>query len=87
MNLYIFENNALEDFADWALLDKQVFKKILTLLKELKRTPYEGLGKPEPLRFDKTGYWSRRITLEHRLVYKINENQDILIASCKGHYD
>jgi len=87
MNLYIFENNVLEDFAEWALLDKQVFKKILTLLKEIKRTPYEGLGKPEPLRFEKSGYWSRRITLEHRLIYKINENQDILIASCKGHYD
>ncbi|MBK8807910.1 MAG: Txe/YoeB family addiction module toxin [Bacteroidales bacterium] len=81
-----FEDAAFDDFSNWALYDKQVFKKIIELIKHSVRQPFEGLGKPEPLKFDKRGYWSRRINAEHRLVYKIDENGDIHIASCKGHY-
>lgn len=82
---FVFEFNALEEFAEWALFDKKIFKKIMTLLRDIKREPYAGIGKPEPLKFDKSGYWSRRITQAHRLVYKVNDNR-IFIASCKGHY-
>ncbi len=81
-----FENEAFEDFCNWAILDKKLFKKTLELLKSIKRTPYQGIGKPEPLKFNKSGYWSRRITDEHRLVYKVDDD-NIYIASCKGHYN
>lgn len=63
------------------------FKKILELIKSKKRTPTQGIGKPEPLKFNKSGYWSRRITDEHRLVYKVDNQNNIFIASCKGHYN
>jgi toxin YoeB len=86
MNMYIFEENSLDDFSNWALYNRQIFKKIVKLLKDIKRSPFSGIGKPEPLKFDKSGCWSRRITSEHRLVYKVDENGNILIVSCKGHY-
>ena len=84
---FIFDNSAFDDFYNWAIYDKKVFRKIIELLKSIKRTPFKGIGKPEPLKFNKAGYWSRRITYEHRIVYKVNKNGDIYIASCKGHYD
>jgi toxin YoeB len=84
---FIFDNSAFDDFCNWAIYDKKVFRKIIELLKSIKRTPFKGIGKPEPLKFNKAGYWSRRITYEHRIVYKVNKNSDIYIASCKGHYD
>ena len=82
-----FDNDAFDDFCNWAIYDKKVFKKIVELLKSIKRTPYKGIGKPEALKFNKSGYWSRRITLEHRLIYKVDSENNIFIASCKGHYD
>lgn len=85
MNL-TFDSEAFDDFCNWATYDKRVFKKIIELLKSISRTPFEGIGKPELLKFDKSGYWSRRITHEHRLVYKVKDDA-IYIASCKGHYD
>jgi toxin YoeB len=87
MRQLTFDSDAFEDFCNWAVYDKQVFKKILELLKSIKRTPYQGIGKPELLKFNKSGYWSRRITDEHRLVYKVDDHSNILIASCKGHYN
>ena len=81
------EGTAFEDFTAWALEDKNVYKKALSLIKDIKRNPFDGLGKPEPLKHDLSGYWSRHITDEHRLVYCISENkEDIIIASCKYHY-
>jgi toxin YoeB len=85
MKQLIFDPEAFEDFCNWAIYDKQIFKKILELLKSIKRTPHQGIGKPEPLKFNQSGYWSRRITDEHRLIYKVDD-QTIFIASCKGHY-
>lgn len=82
-----FDNDAFDDFCNWAIYDKKVFKKIVELLKSIKRTPYKGIGKPEALKFNKSGYWSRRITLEHRLIYKVDAKNNIFIASCKGHYE
>jgi len=86
MRQLTFDNEAFDDFCNWAIYDKKIFKKILELLKSIKRTPDQGIGKPELLKFNQSGYWSRRITDEHRLVYKVDEN-NIYIASCKGHYD
>ena len=80
-----FMDNAFAEFNEWIDTDKNVFKKIRSLLKDIERTPYEGLGKPEPLKYTLSGYWSRRITEEHRLVYTI-ENDTIKIVSCKYHY-
>ncbi len=82
----IFSRNSWEDYTSWQSEDKKILKKINELIKDIHRTPYKGLGKPEPLKYDLTGLWSRRIDREHRLVYQVNEN-DILIYSCRYHYD
>ncbi|MDR3334934.1 MAG: Txe/YoeB family addiction module toxin [Treponema sp.] len=79
-------DNAFAAFNDWLDTDKNVFKKIRSLIKDIEQTPFKGLGKPEPLKHNLSGYWSRRITEEHRLVYKI-ENNTIIIVSCKYHYE
>jgi len=80
-----FTNEAFASFLEWQETDKQIFKKIKTLIINACREPFTGLGKPEPLKHDLSGYWSRRITDEHRLVYTVE--QDIIkIISCKYHY-
>lgn len=82
----VFSKNAWEDYTSWLTEDKKILKKINSLIKDIKRTPYEGIGKPEPLKFDLAGFWSRRIDQAHRLVYKI-EGNDLQIFACKYHYD
>lgn len=82
----IFSKNAWEDYISWQTADKKILRKINNLIKEIQRSPYEVIGKPEPLKFDLAGLWSRRIDLEHRLVYEI-ENDDLLIYACRYHYD
>jgi toxin YoeB len=82
----VFSKNAWEDYTSWLTEDKKILKKINSLIKDIERTPYEGIGKPEPLKFDLAGFWSRRIDQAHRLVYKI-EGNDLLIFACKYHYD
>lgn len=82
----IFSKNAWEDYTSWLTEDKKILKKINSLIKDIERTPYEGIGKPEPLKFDLAGFWSRRIDPAHRLVYKI-EGNDLQIFACKYHYD
>ncbi len=82
----VFSKNAWEDYISWQTEDKKNLKKINELIKDIMRTPYEGIGKPEPLKYDLAGFWSRRIDLEHRLVYQIQDNE-ILIYSCRFHYD
>lgn len=85
-----FTQNAWEEFVFWIETDMQVVEKIKELLKDIKKSPFQGLGKPEPLRYDLKGFWSRRITGEHRLVYKIDgkkgENQKCFIIQCRFHY-
>lgn len=83
--LLTFSENAWEDYLFWQKTDKKLLKRINELIKSIQRTPFEGLGKPEPLKFDLAGYWSRRIDLEHRLVYKI-VNQEVIIIACRYHY-
>lgn len=84
MNI-LFTDNAWEDYLYWQQTDKAILKKINKLIKEIQRMPFDGIGKPEPLKFDLAGYWSRRITGEHRLIYKTTDTS-ILIAQCRYHY-
>lgn len=86
MKQVVFEGQAFNDFNEWALNDKKIYSKIITLIKDIDRNPFVGIGKPEALKYDFAGYWSRRITDEHRLVYKTTETA-IIIASCKYHYE
>lgn len=81
----IFIDKAWEDYLHWQKQDKKILKKINQLIKDIERQPFHGLGSPEALKHDLSGYWSRRITLEHRLVYRIHENQ-IRIIQCRFHY-
>lgn len=83
---YIFTDESWDDYLYWQQTDKKILKKINYLLKDIARSPYEGIGKPEPLKHKYSSYWSRRIDLEHRLIYKV-EGQNILIAKCRFHYD
>ncbi len=82
----VFSKNAWEDYTSWVVENRKMLRKINELIKDIQRTPYEGKGKPEPLKYDLTGLWSRRIDLEHRLVYSVKD-KEILIYSCKYHYD
>ncbi len=82
----IFAEQAWEDYLYWQTHDKKNLKKINSLIKEIKRTPFEGTGSPEPLKHNWSGFWSRRITREHRLVYAVTDDE-VLIAQCRYHYD
>ena len=82
----IFTKNSWEDYTSWLLEDKKMLKKINDLIKDIQRNPLEGKGKPEPLKYDLAGYWSRRIDREHRLVYQADDNE-VRIYACKYHYD
>jgi len=81
-----FTPDAFEDFADWAKQDKKIYRKIVSLINDIRRQPFTGLGKPEPLKHELKGCWSRRITEEHRLVYKVTDTE-IVVVSCRFHYD
>lgn len=81
----IYTTRAQEDRDYWKKYDKKLLRRIERLIENIKQQPFSGLGKPEPLKFNKTGYWSRRIDHEHRLVYKI-VNKTIYIAQCRYHY-
>jgi toxin YoeB len=81
----IFSESAWEDYLHWQAQDAKILERINSLIKECQRTPFTGAGKPEPLRGDLRGWWSRRITLEHRLVYRV-EGESLLVAQCRHHY-
>jgi len=83
---YIFIDMAWDEYLFWQKNDKQKINKINELLKDISRSPYEGIGKPEALKFNYAGYWSRRIDEEHRLIYKV-EQDEIQILKCRFHYD
>lgn len=74
-----------ESYLYWQSTDKKIFKKINDLIKDIKRSPFDGIGKPEPLKFDLAGKWSRRINDEHRLVYEV-KNGELIIFQCRYHY-
>lgn len=81
----IWSSHAWDEYVDWQATDKKTVRQINKLIKEIMRHPFEGSGKPEALKHGLSGYWSRRINLKDRLVYKVNDDA-ILIAQCKYHY-
>ena len=83
---YIFVDESWEDYLYWQKTNKRYVKRINALLKDIARTPYSGLGKPEPLKYKYKGFWSRRIDGEHRFIYAVRDDE-ILIAKCRFHYD
>lgn len=80
-----FTTDLWDDYLYWQKNDKKIAKRINQLIKEIKRSPFEGIGKPEPLKFQLQGCWSRRIDQEHRLVYEVTD-LSILIIGCRFHY-
>lgn len=85
MRKVAFLARAFDEFNLWAVQDKKIYTKIVSLIKDVNRDPFAGLGKPEPLKHDLSGLWSRRITDEHRLVYRVTD-EEIVVVSCKFHY-
>ncbi len=81
----IFSENAWDDYVYWQKTDKKTLKRINALIKDIQRSPFAGIGKPEPLKHAFSGYWSRRINSKHRLVYRI-EGDALLIAQLRYHY-
>ncbi len=81
----IFSDHAWDDYLFWQKTDKQILRRINALIKDTMRNPFEGIGKPEPLKHALSGYWSRRITDEHRFIYKASGNA-IEIAQLRYHY-
>jgi toxin YoeB len=85
----VFAPQAWEDYLHWQASDPNTLQRVNALIRECRRTPFTGTGKPEPLKGDLKGWWSRRITLEDRLVYRVDgkgEAQALLIAQCRFHY-
>ena len=85
MKYKVFHQSAWEDYLYWLNRDKKIIKRINLLIKDIERSPYEGIGKPEALKHNLSGWWSRRITDEHRLVYRVKTNE-LHIASLRYHY-
>ena len=85
MREIIFQKEALKEYNDWKKTNKKVGQRIKQLIEQIQSNAFEGIGKPEPLKHDLGGYWSRRITKEHRLVYQVTVDS-IIIISCKYHY-
>ena len=85
MKVSFVNEEAFNTFYTWTKEDRKIAKRIVELIKDIERNPYDGIGKPEPLKHSLSGYWSRRITEEHRLVYRVEE-ETIIILSCQYHY-
>jgi len=81
-----FVDESWDDYLYWQKNDKKTLKRINDLLKDISRNPFDGIGKPEALKYKYKGFWSRRIDGEHRLIYQVNDDE-ILIAKCRFHYD
>ncbi|NTV83120.1 MAG: Txe/YoeB family addiction module toxin [Bacteroidales bacterium] len=82
----LFVDESWEDYLYWQKTDGKILDRINNLVKDISRNPYSGLGKPEPLKYKYQGFWSRRITEEHRLIYRVVDDE-IHIAKCRFHYD
>ena len=85
MRRIVFDGSALEDLQYWIKNEPKFARKIVELLEETIKSPFSGTGKPEPLKHDLKGFWSRRISQEHRLVYKVTD-EFVIVASCRFHY-
>lgn len=86
MRSFHFDPNAWDDFLFWLGADRKIAKRITRLISEIQRDPFDGIGKPEPLKGDLAGYWSRRIDDEHRLVYRVDEHS-VKIIKARYHYE
>ncbi len=84
--LLLWEDRAWDDYLYWQTQDKKMLKRINALINDMKRNPFEGIGKPEPLRHGMSGWWSRRIDSEHRLIY-YEEDGILHIVACRTHYE
>ena len=82
----LWEENAWQEYLYWQTQDKKTLKRLNNIIKDIQRDCYNGIGKPEPLKENLSGWWSRRIDEENRIVYK-QENNNIIIAYCKSHYE
>ncbi|MHA8106981.1 Txe/YoeB family addiction module toxin [Aquirufa sp. 5-AUSEE-100C1] len=82
----VFTSHSWEDYLYWQKIDKQKLKRINELIKDITRNPYAGIGKPEALKYQYAGFWSQRIDEEHRLIYRVVD-EEIQIAKCRFHYD
>ena len=81
----IWDDESWKEYVEWQTIDRKIVKKINELIKDIQRNGNEGIGKPEPLQHELSGYWSRRIDYKNRLVYKISDTQ-IIIVACANHY-
>ncbi len=86
MNNISFSPTGWDEYLHWQMQDKKTLRRINQLLKDIRRSPFDGIGKPEPLRYCE-GYWSRRIDEKNRLVYAVSSEGDIIVLSCRGHYE
>ena len=84
--MIIFEDAGWDDYLWWQQNDRQVLRKLNQLIRAIQRDQWDGIGKPEALKNNLSGFWSRRITEEHRIVYRM-EDDDLIVAQCRGHYD
>lgn len=82
---YVFSERAWDDYLYWQKTDRKTLNRINALLKEIARTPFSGTGKPEPLKYALSGYWSRRVTRQDRIVYKV-EGDEVFVAQIRYHY-
>lgn len=82
---YVFVDESWEDYIYWQKNDRKKLKRINDLLKDISINPFEGIGKPEPLKHKYSGFWSRRIDDEHRLIYQVR-NDEVIIVKCRFHY-
>lgn len=85
MNL-LWHENAWQEYCEWQLEDRKTLKRINELLRDVCRNPFSGIGKPEPLKENLSGYWSRRIDQKNRLVYKQLDDNTIVVIQCRNHY-
>lgn len=83
---YIFSDNSWEEYCYWIATDRKILKRINDLIRDIARDPFNGIGKPEPLKNKYSGCWSRRINNEHRIIYKVSDNE-VQIVKCRFHYD
>ena len=81
-----FKEDSFEELTDWSVFDKKIYQRIIRIINEIRRTPFEGIAKPEPLRGRLSGCWSRRIDDTNRIVYEVSDDK-ITFLSLKGHYD
>ena len=86
MNNISFSPTGWDEYLHWQMQDKKTLRRINQLLKDIRRSPFDGIGKPEPLRYCER-YWSRRIDEKNRLVYAVSSEGDIIVLSCRGHYE